>query len=393
MRVTGYDDVRLLARRRLPRAVFDFVDGGAGGERTLLANRAAFEDVSFDPRFLVDVARRDTSTTVLGEQVSLPILLAPAGLARLVDGEGELAAARAAGRAGTIFVVSTASSRSLEEIAEAQSGPLWFQLYLWRGNVSDELVARARAAGYRALVVTIDVPVVGNRERDRRNGLSLRPGLDLFTLRSCSRHPRWGARWLLEGGVTMANLTHLAGRIEQVAAFVDRELVDPSATWESLRRVRRRWDGPLVVKGVLSSADALEAVRSGADAVYVSNHGGRQLDGAPATLDVLPEIVEAIGDRAEVLIDGGVRRGEDAIKARALGARACLVGRPWLHALAAGGMSMLAHLLGLYRADVDRTLALLGVPRFDAIDARVVRDERGYRAMSRSPSAETFQKS
>ena len=369
MTFASYDDVRRAARRRVPRAVFEFVDGGAGAETTLRANRDAFEQVVFDPRFLVDVAQRETATTVLGERVAFPVLLAPAGLARLVHPEGELAAARAAGAAGTVFCVSTASSYSLEEIADAASGPLWFQLYLWRSEqVVDGLVDRARAAGYAALVLTIDVPVVGNRERDVRNGVSLRPKLDRRAVLDGARRPAWTYRWFRGPDVTFANLVDVVpGGVAEIAAFVDRELGAASATWDDLDRLRRRWDGPLVVKGILSVDDAQEAVRRGADAVYVSNHGGRQLDGSPATLDVLPRIAEAVGDRAEVLLDGGVRRGEDAVKARALGARAVLAGRPWFHALAAGGEAVLARQLGLLRDGVDRTLALLGVPRLDDV--------------------------
>ena len=303
----------------------------------------------------------------------MPMLLAPAGLARLVHPAGELAAARAAGAAGTIFCVSTASSCTLEEIADAATGPLWFQLYLWRDDgVVRRLVDRAGAAGYRALVLTIDVPVVGNRERDARNGVSLRPRLDARTIASALAHPGWTFRHLRSGPVTFANLSgEVPGDVAAIAAAVDRDFGAAAATWERLDWLRRIWDGPLAVKGVLTPEDAQEAVRRGADAVYVSNHGGRQLDGAPATLDVLPAIADAVAGRAEVLLDGGVRRGEDAIKARALGARACLVGRPWYHALAAGGEASLGGLLEAFRADVDRTLALVGVPRLDEVTRAV----------------------
>jgi L-lactate dehydrogenase (cytochrome) len=379
VRIGSYDDVRRLSRRRLPRAVFEFVDGGAGGEVTLRANRAAFERLRFAPRWLTDVSERETSTTVLGERVSMPVLLAPAGLARLVHRHGELEVARAAGAAGTVFCVSIASSCSIEEIAEAATGPLWFQLYLWRSDeVVKGLVERARAAGYRALVLTIDVPVVGNRERDLRNGVSLPPRVRLDSALDACRRPRWLYGFLRGPAITLANLRDVVdGDVGAIASYVDRELNDPSATWERLSWLRRLWDGPLVVKGVLSARDALEAVKRGADAVCVSNHGGRQLDGSPATLDALPAIVDAVGDRAEVLVDGGIRRGEDAVKARALGARACLVGRPWVHALGAGGAPMVERMLELLRADVDRTLGLLGVPRVDDLDARVLLVEPG----------------
>ncbi len=374
-RVAGYDDLRRLARRRVPRGVFEFVEGGAGAEVTLRENRAAFERVRFDPRWLRDVSQREIATTVLGERVAMPVLLAPAGLARLVHPQGELAAARAAGAAGTIFSVSIASSFSIEEIADVATGPLWLQLYLWRSpDVVEGLVRRAREAGVHALVLTVDVPVVGNRERDVRNGVSLPPRIRLDTALDALSRPRWLYEFLRGSTITFANLQEIAGSSDPgaIGPFVDRELNDPTATWERLDGLRRLWDGPLVVKGVLSAHDAAEAVRRGADAVYVSNHGGRQLDGSPATLDVLASVVEAVGGRAEVLLDGGVRRGEDVVKARALGARACLVGRPWFLGLAADGQRGVERMLDVLARDVDRTLALLGVPRIDDVDTGIL---------------------
>jgi L-lactate dehydrogenase (cytochrome) len=376
--VAGYDDVCRLARRRLPRGVLEFVEGGAGGEVTVAANRAAFDRRFFDPRHLSDVSARDTSTTVLGVRVRSPLLLAPAGLARLAHPSGgELDAARAAAAAGTIFCVSIAASCSLEEIRAVSDGPLWLQLYLWKDDeLVRSLVDRARAAGYGALVLTIDVPVVGNRERDVRNGISLPPPLRLDTVLDAARRPAWTAAYLRSPAITMANLRDVVpGGVGPVAAYVDRELTDQTATWERVDWLRRLWDGPLVVKGVLSARDAREAAARGADAVYVSNHGGRQLDGAPATLDVLPEIVDAVGDRVEVLLDGGVRRGGDVVKARALGARACLAGRAWVLALAGGGQPLLEHWLALVHRDVDRTLALVGVPRIDDLGAEILRPD------------------
>jgi L-lactate dehydrogenase (cytochrome) len=354
--------------------VFWFVDGGAGGEVTLRANRRAIERLRFDPRWLEDVSQRETATTVLGDRVSMPVLLAPAGLARLVHTRGELDVARAAGKAGTEFCVSLASSYTLEEIAEVATGPLWFQLYLWQSDEAVErLLDRARAAGYRALVLTIDVPVVGNRERDVRNGATLPPRIRLDTVLDACTKPRWVLDYLRKPAVTMANLRNLVpGDMGVIGRYVNDRLTDPSATWERVDWLRRLWDGPLAVKGVLSVRDAQEAVRRGADAVYVSNHGGRQLDSSPASFDVLPAIADAVGDRAEVLVDGGVRRGEDAVKARALGARACLAGRLWFHALGAGGQPLVERALELVRADVDRTLALVGVPRIDDVDGRVL---------------------
>ena len=376
--VNTFDDLRRRAKRRLPRMIYDFVEGGAEGEITLGANREAFDAVRFEPHFLADVAERDVSTTVLGQRVDLPFLLAPAGLATLVHPEGEIAAARAAGRAGTVFVVSTASGHALEAIAAEATGPLWFQLYLWRDEtVVGRLLERA-AATCTALVLTIDVPVVGKRERDLRNGMSLPPRIRLGSALDAARRPRWLRGFVTGPPITFANLTELApgDSAAGIGAYVDRELSDQTVTWERLDWLRRRWSGPLVVKGVLSTHDALAAVEHGADAVYVSNHGGRQLDSVPGTAEVLPAIAEAVNGRAEVLVDGGVRRGADIVKARALGATAALGGRAWFYALAADGESGVDRLLTVLRADVDRTLALLGRRTFDDVDRSAVRDVR-----------------
>ncbi len=369
--VNTVDDLRRLARRRLPRMIFDFVDGGADGEITVQANRDALDRLRFDPRYLRDVSGRDVSTTVLGQRVEVPFLLAPAGLATVVHPEGELAAVRAAGRAGTVFVVSTASGHPLESIMAVATGPVWFQLYLWKDErVVGELVDRAARSGCSALVLTIDVPVVGKRERDLRNGMSLPPKIRLRGAVDAAWRLRW-MRGLVSGPtVTFANLTGIAGgdSAATIGAYVDRELSDPTASWERVAWLRRRWKGPLVVKGVMSSSDALEAVRQGADAVYVSNHGGRQLDSVRGACEVLPEVVDAVGDRAEVFVDGGIRRGADIVKARALGATAALGGRPWVFGLAADGEAGVDRMLEIMRADVDRTLALIGVPRLDDVD-------------------------
>lgn len=380
--ISSFDDARAAAAKRLPRVIFDFVDGGAAGETTLRANRRAFEATRFDPRWLSDVSSRDISTTVLGQRVAAPILLAPAGLAALSHPDAELGAARAAGAAGTVFVVSSGSSYSLEEIADVATGPVWFQLYLWRNErVVLDLVRRARESGYGALVLTIDVPVVGNTERNFRNGATLPPGIRLDNAWNTCRHPRWLYRFLTGPAITFGNLRELAdGRgAAGIAEFIDRELSDPSATWERLDWLRHVWDGPLVVKGVLSARDAAEAVRRGADAVYVSNHGGRQLDGAPATLEALPAIVEEVGDQVEVFVDGGIRRGEDAVKARALGARACFAGRAWVFALGAQGEQGVRRMLQVMHDDVARTLGLVGVPRFDDVTADVLWTSEGSR--------------
>lgn len=371
-----YADLREAARRRLPKMVFDFVEGGAEGELSIAANRSAIDAVHLAPSYMVDVADREVSTTVLGQPVSLPFLLAPAGLATLVHREGELAAARAAAAAGTVFAVSTGSGYSLEDIAEAApKGRRWFQLYLWKNpEVVRSLVHRARDAGYEALVLTVDVPVVGKRERDLRNGMSLPPRIRWNSALDTARRLRWLRQLATGPDITFGSLVELGigDDASAIGAYVDRELADPSRTWDDVAWLRREWDGPLLVKGVITVADAEAAVRWGADGVIVSNHGGRQLDSVPGTFDMLPRIADAVGDRAEVLVDGGCQRGADVVKARALGAQAAMGGRSWFWGLAVHGEAGVARMLDIYRADIDRTLALVGRRRFDDIGPDLV---------------------
>ena len=372
-----YADFRRIARRRVPTMVFDFVDGGADGELTLDANRRAFEQIVFEPRWISDVSKIDLTTTVLGEQLSMPYLLAPAGLASVVHKDGELAVARAAAKANTIFCISTGSTYSLEEIAAAApTAKLWFQLYLWKSEeVVSGLIQRAKATGCRALVLTIDVPAVGKRERDLTNGMSLPPRIRPSNILDAAWRVRWLSHFIAGNEITFGNLRGIAAGDDAstVGEYTSRELVDPSVTWERLDWLRRQWDGPLVIKGVLSVNDALECVRRGADAVYVSNHGGRQLDSVAGAASALPAIVDAVNGRAEIFVDGGVRRGEDVVKARALGATAALSGRPWFFALAADGQDGVERMLDIMRADISRTLSLLGVPRFSDVNRSAIR--------------------
>jgi isopentenyl diphosphate isomerase/L-lactate dehydrogenase-like FMN-dependent dehydrogenase len=386
---SSIEDLRRRARARLPRMVFDFIDGGADAETTLRDNRAAFERVRFRPRALVDVSARDSSTTVFGERWALPLAIAPTGMSRIADRGGDLAGARAAARAGAGFALSTMSSHSIEEVAAAApEAPLWFQLYLWRDpEIAPRLVERARRAGYRALVLTVDVPVIGNRLRDRRNGFVFPPKIRPGTALDLLRHPRWLAQ--APSAMNFANAEIDTRNPMAHAALVQKLLGCDTATWERLAELRESWDGKLIVKGVITVDDAVRAADAGADGIVVSNHGGRQLDGLPATLDALPAIAAAVGSRVEVMLDGGVRRGSDLVKARALGARACLVGRPWLWGLAAGGEAGVAAALEVFAAELDRTLALLGLTSFDEVDASVIDDaERSYLVRHTSPEYE-----
>lgn len=373
------EEARRRAKRRLPRVAFDFIDGGSDDEVTLRENRRAFERVQLRPRQLVDVEERDQSVTVFGERLDSPVILAPTGMARIAGGGGDLAGVVGAGRRNTIFTLSTMATHSIEEVASAASGPLWFQLYLVRDRgINDELVARAETAGYKALVVTVDVPVVSVRERDVRNGLTVPPRLRPRTAVDMLRRPRWLRSQLPL--MTFANF-HNTGlqsprRAVEHAKWVRETLAHAGATMADLEELRKTWAGPLLVKGTVTAEDALAAVDAGADGIIVSNHGGRQLDGCIPTLEALLEIADAVGDRAEVFLDGGVRRGTDVVKALALGAKACLIGRPWLWGAASGGADGVERILELLHDEIDRALALVGRPSAADIDRGAVQTDR-----------------
>ncbi len=372
-RCHNVEDLRSRARRRLPRAIFDYLDGGAEDERTLGRNREAFDRYELAPRALVDVGKIDLETQVLGQRLAMPLVLAPCGLARLLHEHAEIAAARAAHRAGTVHVLSTMGSTSIEELSARSQGPLWYQLYVSRdrGRV-EETLERARAAGYGALCLTVDTPVTGRRERDLR-GRRDPPGLDAATVLDALAHPSW-LRGLM-GGPSLSLPNFLPGETGGVGKLGARAAAsfDPTVSWSDLEWLIERWNGPFALKGVLRADDATRAVERGVQALIVSNHGGRQLDHAPASLDVLPEIVEAVGDRAEVLVDGGVRRGSDVVKALALGARACLIGRGYLYGLAAAGEAGVDRALALLRAELERVLALIGCRSARGLEASFLR--------------------
>jgi isopentenyl diphosphate isomerase/L-lactate dehydrogenase-like FMN-dependent dehydrogenase len=378
-RIASIDDLRSIAQRKLPRVCFDWLDGGAYGETTLARNRQSLDELTLLPRYLVDVSKRDLSTVVCGTKLSMPVMLSPTGLNRIAHRDAERAVARAAGRAGTVFCISTASSIPLEEIARVATGPLWFQLYLWRSReVYEGIVRRACDAGYEALVVTVDVPLVGTRERDIRNGFTLPLKLSLRNRIEAARHPRWVWGYLRQPEITFGNLTDVgagtsAGAISQL---INSAFNDPSATYDNLRRLREMWPGKLLVKGTLTAEDAELAVAEGIDGIVVSNHGGRQLDHAPATIDVLPEIVAAVGNRVDVLVDSGFRRGSDIVKALALGAKAVMVGRPYLYGLAAAGEAGVTKALEILRVELDTCLGLIGRPSLADLDPSVIGQRR-----------------
>lgn len=368
-------DLRELARRRLPRMVFDFVDGGAEDEVTLRANREAFAALALRPRVLVDVAERPQAVTVLGRELALPVVLGPTGLMRMVAHEGERAAAVAAERAGTVSVTSSGSSVSFEDVAASVARPQWFQLYPWGDRRSiGSLIGRARDCGYEAMVVTVDVPVTGAREKDLRNGLTVPPRVNARTGWDLVCHPRWLAGLVAHPRPTFANFTAMApaSRGTSGLAAYTNGLLNPGHTWRDLEWMIGRFDGPVMLKGVMTAEDARRAVEVGCGAIAVSNHGGRQADAVPAAVEVLPEVVAEVGAEADVLLDGGVRRGADVVKALALGAKACLVGRPWVYGLAAGGTAGVERALEILRDEIDRTLALIGRPGVACVDASAV---------------------
>lgn len=376
------DDYRAIARQRLPRVVFDYVDGGAESELTVRANRAAFDEVGLRPRGGTRAATGALQVGVLGERLSMPLVVAPCGGARLVSPAGDVAGARAAGRAGTVFVQSGMSNHPVEEVVAAATGPVWFQLYdLGSRDRNEALVARAASAGVTALVVTVDCAAGSVRERDRRNGVPALLGTNraaaLPYLPQLLARPRWLAAHLADALVPpLSNVVAEDGRPH----VLGRDFIPRSLAFEDMAWLREAWSGPIVVKGVLTPDDAAQAVDAGAAAVVVSNHGGRQLDGAEATLRALPDVVEAVGDRCEVLLDGGIRRGTDVLKAVALGARAVLVGRPWLYGLAVGGEDGVAAVLGLLEDSMARNLALLGCANLDELTRGHVRVPAGWAA-------------
>ena len=374
--VVNVADLRRLAQRRLPRVAFDYIDGGADGEVTLRENCRVFDDVALRPRSAVVTRGSNLRTTVLGTDVELPVLLAPVGRCRMFWPRGEAAAAHAAGDAGTVYILSTLSGTRLEEVKAASSSTCWYQLYLCGGrDVALSGIARAKAAGFSALVVTIDTPVAGLREKDFRNGvkelLSGRPWSALPFVWQFLARPRWLAAFLADGGLmNFPNVMLPDGPMPYVD--VGAALAQSATAWDDLRWIREAWNGPIVIKGVHTADDARRALDVGASAVVVSNHGGRQLDGVAPTLRVLPEVVAAVGGRAEVLLDSGIRRGGDVVKALALGARAVLVGRAYAYGLGAGGGPGVAKAIEILRADIDRTLRLLGCRSVAELDASYV---------------------
>jgi L-lactate dehydrogenase (cytochrome) len=369
-------DLRKIARRRLPRGVFDYIDGGAEDELSLRNNTEAFRRIGFRPRVLRDVGTVDPSTTLLGEPLAFPLVLAPTGFTRIADPEGELAVARAAERAGLAYTLSTLGTRSIEEVAQVSDGRLWFQVYMWRDRgLVKEMIDRAASAGFEALVLTVDTVVQGRRERDVRHGFTLPPTIGPDTIVGGALHPSWTWRFVRAEPIKFANV---AGKDVgdgsdpvSLADYINTQF-DPSLSWRDVDWLRDAWAGPIVIKGIQSVDDARLAAEAGVGAIALSNHGGRQLDGSPAPVDLVAPVTDVVGDRLEVICDGGVRRGSDIVKALSLGARACMAGRAHFYALGAAGERGVDHVLGLLAADVERTMALIGARNVDELTADLV---------------------
>jgi len=387
-RVVNIEDLRRLAERRLPRAVFDYLDGGAENETSLRENNRAFESLTFRPRNAMAVPQCDLRTKALGADLSFPAILAPIGYSRLIHPGGEVAASRAAGAAGTAYILSTIAGHKLEDVRAASTGPVWYQLYLVGGRPAAEAALdRAWKAGFSALFVTIDTGTAGMRERDIRNGTGQLMGgnwIGMIThLSQFFSRPAWVASYLLDGGLHKLPNVVIPGQGPMALIDVAAALSESVVTWQDFHWLRKVWPGPIVAKGVLTRDDAGHAIDVGAAGVVVSNHGGRQLDGVSATLRVLQEIVQAVNGQAEVLMDGGVRRGGDIIKAICMGARAVLVGRAYAYGLAAAGEAGASRAIAILRADMERTMKLLGCASISELDQTYVDVPRDWPAARR----------
>jgi L-lactate dehydrogenase (cytochrome) len=377
-RVVNVEDLRLMALRRVPKSVFDYLDGGAEGELTLRENCRAFQDVIFRPRTAVRIDVCDLQTRVLDHTLSFPAMLAPVGYSRLMHPGGEVAAASAAGKAGTGYILSTISGYKLEDVKAASTGPVWYQLYLVGGREAAEgALDRAKRAGFSALVITVDTAVAGMRERDPRNGmkelLARNPFAKLPYLPNILAHPGWVTSFLLDGGVPPLHNVVIPGKGPMPLTDVAAALSSAVVAWEDLRWIRDAWPGPIIVKGILTAEDAKRSIDAGAAAVVVSNHGGRQLDSVDASLRALPEVVKAANGQIEVLMDGGIRRGGDIVKAICAGARAVLIGRAYAYGLTAAGEAGVIRALEILRNDVERTLRLLGCPSIAELNASYIK--------------------
>jgi L-lactate dehydrogenase (cytochrome) len=369
------DDLRALARRRVPRAFFDYLDSGSYNEETLRANRADLEAIKLRQRVLVDVSQRSLATTVIGQKIAAPLILAPVGLTGMQHGNGEILSAQAANEAGIPYTLSTMSICSIEDVAEATGKPFWFQLYVIHDRgFSKDILGRATAAKCNALVLTVDLQVLGQRHRDVRNGMTVPPEIRLKNVIDIASKPAWVWSILTSKRKTFGNLAgHVKGmeNVNQLAQWTAQQF-DPALNWKDVEWIKKIWPGKLILKGILDPEDAKTAVKLGADAIVVSNHGGRQLDGAPSSISALPKVVDAVGDDTEVLFDGGIRTGADILRALGLGARACMIGRAYVYGLGACGKAGVARAIKILEDELSVAMALTGTVKVTDIDGRVI---------------------
>jgi len=390
--ITCIDDLRQLARRRVPRAFFDYADSGSYNEETLRANRTDLEAIKLRQRILVDVSERSLATTIVGQKVNSPMVLAPIGLCGMQHGDGEILSALAANEAGIPFTLSTMSICSIEDVAAATHVPFWFQLYVIRDrSFSKDILARALAAKCSALVLTVDLQVLGQRHRDIKNGMTVPPEIRLKNIIDVATKPAWAWSILKGKSKTFGNLAgHVKGmdNVNQLAKWVGDQF-DPALSWKDVEWIKKIWPGKLILKGILDADDARTAVKLGADAIVVSNHGGRQLDGAPSSISALPAIAQAVGSDTEVLFDGGIRTGADILRALALGARACLIGRAYIYGLGAGGQAGVAKAIDILNKELSVTMALTGTNRIADIGPQVLvgGEAKKKAAVKRKPKA------
>ncbi len=375
--ITCIADLREAARRRVPRAFFDYADHGSYSEETLRANREDLEKIRLRQRVLIDVDRRDLSSSIVGQKVSLPISLAPIGLCGMQHGDGEILAARAANEAGIPFTLSTMSICSIEDVAEATGKPFWFQLYVIRdrGFIKD-LIARAAAAKCSALVLTVDLQILGQRHCDIKNGMTVPPEIRLKNIIDIASKPAWALSVARGKRKTFGNLAgHVKGmdNINSLAQWTASQF-DPTLSWKDIDWIRSLWPGKLILKGILDLEDAKLAAKSGASAIVVSNHGGRQLDGASSSISMLPRVVDAVGSEIEIMFDGGIRSGQDVLRALALGAKNCMIGRAYIYGLGAGGQAGVAKAIDIIRKELDVSMALTGTKNVRDIDRRALMD-------------------
>ena len=373
-RVFNIEDLRVIARRKLPKPLFNYIDGGADDESNVRGNTHAFDTTRLVPEYLVDVAEIDTSTTVLGREISMPLFLAPTGMTRLFHHDGETAVSRAAAQAGTYYSLSTVGATSIEDVAAVCDGPKCFQIYVMKDrSLTREFIQRCKDAKYDSLTLTVDIPVAGNRERELRYGFSMPPKLNLAGIAGFAARPGWVYRALTHPKAILANVAHkIPEGSSQSTSLIEyiASQFDPSVTWDDLEWMISEWGGPFAIKGILSPSDARKAVDRGVSAIMVSNHGGRQLDGALSAFDALGPIVDEVGGECEVICDGGIRRGTHVLKALARGATACSMGRPYLYGLAAGGQAGVSKAVELLRAEIIRGMGLIGCRKISEISEK-----------------------